>query len=1081
MGGSSKKNPKIAADNLYSQDMVELVAAIGEGTIYGLKDGLESFNVGQVPFQSETGDLNFQDLCVSFRQGYFDDLPIKYVMGGEASIMNGSVSTSLPGEVARTFITPATHRGRIKQIDVRLLVSLLYAGDSKGNSSTSSLLLSVKYRKVGATDWIVVNETTASLYRNKALLETLRQEAFRRGLIFDSMSEADKKSFAEEVLTDSQIISSADQLTNNYIPSYTGSGYGLSGLQGMSVQHVAAQKYAQAVKEQLSQNEEIQDAYNAGALRIEGKTTAGYLYELTIPIFDKEGDTHDWEIQIMRLSKELTSEEKKFSNKEITLESLALITDNEKTYRKTALCHIVAQHTDRFDNIPDFSGEFYGLICEVPSNYNPFEHTYDETNPWDGTYKKGWTNNPFWILRELIMNQDWGLRSVERRVQIDNANFYKLAKYCDEKVPTLKPGEVAPRYTFNEVVQQKQKIKDYINYVAGAAHTTLREINGVYFGFMDKPNKPYFFVTPEMILQPNFQYSSADLESKYNQVSVTFLNSENNYDQDRRTIVDNDSINKYGVIPYEFQAVGCTNVSEAIRQGVYNLLTNRDEDIFTTFQCPRLGHLVNIYDYFYIAHKENGWGNHARIKFFDSTSNKIHLRDQIFKAQNYIVMFHTPFGIAEVGVYSEDEYTLRLTESNDSIEYLVTNTPVVIKGGVYGQPKVFRVLGMVQDDTTGASGGEVFEFKAAIVSDKKFEAADNINNPELVNLQYNIEDVIYKREPAPSPVENVRLRYKDWASYNGQLVYQLNFTANVEAYYYDVIWQDDSTGEQRNKRLFSLGGELFPAFDRETKKISLFITPYNRKGEAGETKYIRDIVPYNEADSKLPILQGITSEGGNIKVSWSAETSDMFDYKFKYFSYSTPVENVNNIKLTPDVIQFLVPNHGKGKYLFQLVYDRDGSGVRASSEVWNYTSNIEANYNQPQLTKIITSNKNSSGQVLPPEPIVPPNAEPVGKGYVQINVTQPDWETNVDLNSLTNPFGVRFETSVGSNNFEFIQNSFYVVRESKTTARIIVTNPRIVGTKIQVRAQNQWGTTFSSWSEITVPPLGSENINYNPN
>ena len=186
-------------------------------------------------------------------------------------------------------------------------------------------------------------------------------------------------------------------------------------------------------------------------------------------------------------------------------------------------------------------------------------------------------------------------------------------------------------------------------------------------------------------------------------------------------------------------------------------------------------------------------------------------------------MFHTPFGIAEVGVYSEDEYTLKLTESNDSIEYLVNNTPIVIKGGVYGQPKVFRVLGMVQDDTTGASGGEVFEFKAAIVSDKKFEAVDNINNPELVNLQYNIEDVIYKREPTPSSVENVRLRYKDWASYNGQLVYQLNFTANVEAYYYDVVWQDDSTGEQRNKRLFSLGGELFPAFDRETKKISLFI------------------------------------------------------------------------------------------------------------------------------------------------------------------------------------------------------------------------------------------------------------------
>ena len=84
MGGSSKKSATIVADNLFSQDIIEIGAAIGEGTIYGLKDGLKTFFVGGIPFQSETDEFNFQDVCVSFRQGYFDDLPIKYVMGGES-------------------------------------------------------------------------------------------------------------------------------------------------------------------------------------------------------------------------------------------------------------------------------------------------------------------------------------------------------------------------------------------------------------------------------------------------------------------------------------------------------------------------------------------------------------------------------------------------------------------------------------------------------------------------------------------------------------------------------------------------------------------------------------------------------------------------------------------------------------------------------------------------------------------------------------------------------------------------------------------------------------------------------------
>ena len=100
---------------------------------------------------------------------------------------------------------------------------------------------------------------------------------------------------------------------------------------------------------------------------IEGKTTSGYIQENCIPIFDDPNDTHDWEIQITRKSMELTADQKKFSGKEISIESIALITGQEKTYSKIATCQIVAQHTDRFNQIPDFSGEFDGFMCEVPS------------------------------------------------------------------------------------------------------------------------------------------------------------------------------------------------------------------------------------------------------------------------------------------------------------------------------------------------------------------------------------------------------------------------------------------------------------------------------------------------------------------------------------------------------------------------------------------------------------------------------------------------------------------------------------------------------------------------------------------
>lgn len=1053
MGGSSKK-PTIAADNLFSQDIIELGAAIGEGTLYGLKDGLESLYVGGIPFQSETGELNFQDVCVSIRQGYFDDLPVRYVMGGEGSIMQETVGLSLPGEVTRTIITSPTQRGRIKQIDIRLLVSALYSGDSKGNNRTSSLIMSIKYRKVGSTEWNTVTETTASLYSSKAQLDTLRQEALKRGLNFDQMSTEDQVAFANEILTESKIISSATDLTKNYIPAPSMGGFGLGGLQGMSIRMASLHSWQNARKQQLSENKEIVDAYNAGALRIEGKTTSGYVYEVSIPIFDAEGSTHDWEIQVTRLSKELTSDEKKFSNKTISLESVTLITDQEKTYRKTAVCQIVAQHTDRFDNIPDFSGEFYGLICEIPSNYNPFEHTYEGS--WDGSYKKGWTNNPFWVLRELIMNQDWGLRSIERRINIDNSSFYTLAQYCDERVPTV-DGKSMPRYTFNEVVQQKTKIKDYINYVAGAAHTSLREINGVYYAFMDKPNTPKFFVIPEMIQQTNFQYSSADLESKYNSVRVAFLNAENNYAQDRRTVVDNDSINKYGVIPFEFQAIGCTNVTEAIRQAVYTLLTNRDEDVFTTFNVPRLGHLVNMYDHFYIAHKENGWGNHARILEYDAQNQVIVLRDPIYQS-SYTLMFHTPFGIESVTATSIDPYNLQINSTSSNLVYLDENSPIIISGGIYGEPKVFRVLGIMQDDSTGLSGGEFFEFKASTVSEEKFVALDNVNDPELVNLQYDVVDKTYVRDELPTVPQNVRIRYKDWAAYNGQLVYQLNFTTAIPAHYYDVIWVDETSGEQRNQRIFGLGGELFPAFSKETAKVSLHITPYTSKGVAGQTKYVRDLVPYTDAQAKIPILQSTQPNGGNIRVTWSVETSDMFEYKSKFFSYSTPKETKTNIELTPSDTYYDVPNHGEGDYSFQLTYDRDGSGSKMASDVWDYTATSSGAYTQPYVSSIMGMLKNSNGVDAG-----------TGRVFVELEVDASAWKDNSDLTQLTNPFSLRYETTPGSSIYSFLTGKYIIYKLTDTTARIVINQALPVGSYLQIRLQNQWGTTFSAWSEVLIP------------
>ena len=48
---------------------------------------------------------------------------------------------------------------------------------------------------------------------------------------------------------------------------------------------------------------------------------------------------------------------------------------------------------------------------------------------WDGTFVYSWTQNPVWILYDLLTNHSYGLGIPEEN--IDKFYFYKVAMYCD--------------------------------------------------------------------------------------------------------------------------------------------------------------------------------------------------------------------------------------------------------------------------------------------------------------------------------------------------------------------------------------------------------------------------------------------------------------------------------------------------------------------------------------------------------------------------------------------------------------------------------------------------------------------------
>lgn len=971
MGGSSSKkgtSPVIKADDMFNQDTVEMGLAIGNGTIYGLTNGLKTMYVDGTPVQSETGELNFQDLGISIRQGYMDDQPLRYFMGGETSTIATSTGVTLPAGISRNFTTPPQFRGRLSFIDIRLGTQALYAGDSSGNVSGSTILLEVKYRKSGSSEWRYVLKTSQDLTNYRRRVKTLVQIAEENGLNYETMTEEEQFNFELQALQAVGNITAGKILAENakmvdYLVVNEAYYYRLIGTPLDSNLRVGKVKGSWLNTERRSILNDYTDQVpdltieqlQNQLLILEGKTTAGYIHELSIPIFDEESDTHDWEIQITRKSRELTADEKRFSNKTVSIDAIALTTEAERSYPKVATCHIVAQHTDRFSQIPEFTGEFDGLLCEVPTNYNPYTHTW--SGAWDGNFKWAWTNNNALILRELFMNRDWGKRSVEPLLSMDATSLLEAAQYCDELLEDLE-GNLKPRHTFNMVVQQQQTLDEFIEFVAGSFRATTREIFGNVHIFIDRPKTPNFFVSEDTVLQTGFQFSMSDLQSQYNEIRVAFVNAQNNYQEDRRRIIDEDSILKNGYIPYQMQVMGATNVTEALRHAVYMLLTNRDETLFANFTQPRLGHIVNLYDNFYLLNKHNGWGTGGRIRAYDAGTGRITLRDPILmlpQSESYRVGYHRPAGINFFNVRTVNPTTLQIignaTDWNKH-GHLIEDMPVMIEGGSYGNARVFRMLEISQSDSDDIAQGEIFNFKACNVSSTKYVKADNVQNPNLVDLTYESEILTFRRGAEPSEPKNILIRHRDATDSAGQMAYSLSFTADIEASQYYVQWVNERTREIRSIYLQSTEGILAPAFTYG-EPITLIITPVDNNGTKGKATTLMNLHLRSEMEAKMPVIvsmEYVPAQGG-IVFTWSADPADMFEYTSISVAYRSPLQNRTDISIPKGTRKFVVPYEGEGNYVLNLSYyinNDDGLGYTGSivGNNWSYILDTSGSTNK---------------------------------------------------------------------------------------------------------------------------------------
>ncbi len=346
------------------------------------------------------------------------------------------------------------------------------------------------------------------------------------------------------------------------------------------------------------------------------------------------------------------------------------IIETQFAYPNTAILGIRFD-SEYFSSIPNRTYEIYGIEMKVPSNYDPFERTY--TGFWDGTFKIAWTNNPAWILYDLMTNKRYGLGWRLGEFNVDKWALYQAAQYCDQMVPDGFGGQ-EPRFTCNAWLTDQRKAYDVINDIC-SIFRAMPVWNGREFTVvMDRPADPVWTYTNANVIGGEFSYQYSAQKARHNEIHVEYVDASDSYERKIEVVSDDDLIRRHGLNVKKVTAFACTSRGQAFRTGKWILETERLETKTVTFAVGAEGlmhipgDVIRVADCDYADTNIGGrvlavngrnvtldkeislWSN-SYLTYIDGEAKHKDIRI-VSKNGKEVTLESEPVGLAELGVWS---------------------------------------------------------------------------------------------------------------------------------------------------------------------------------------------------------------------------------------------------------------------------------------------------------------------------------------------------------------------------------------------------------------------------------------------
>lgn len=448
--------------------------------------------------------------------------------------------------------------------------------------------------------------------------------------------------------------------------------------------------------------------------------------------FDKEffyslSGTGPWTVRMERLTDDAEDLQ---DNNDLYFKSIIGILDDKLSYPNTAMLGMKFS-AEAFTSVPRVSVELKGMKVRVPTDPG-------STGVWDGSFTYEYSDNPAWVLYDLLTNERYGAGLYINVDDVDIYSLYDIAKYCDEQVSDGKGG-TEKRFTFNGIINNRAEAYEVLNSVAAVFRGMIYFAQGTIMSTQDRPGTVVRQFSPSNVVievddrgqvtTPPFAYEGTALKARKTAALVSWNDKDDMYKGKVEYVEDAPAIQRYSYRETEIRAFGCTSIGQARRVGYWTLLTDLNETETVTFKVSTEGFFLMPGEIIEIADPYKSAGVAAGTLSAGGTTGLV-LDRQVTLAEgvSYEIIIRDGSTELRAAITNSAGVTNNISVSPAFTTAPETGSPWLIREASV-EAKKYRVIGLTEDNgLVTVLATEYYEAKYKMVDDLQ------IVSPQLTSI-----------------------------------------------------------------------------------------------------------------------------------------------------------------------------------------------------------------------------------------------------------------------------------------------------------------------------------------------------------